>query len=361
VRAATSLRLENGVTRTYTAFDIQLRRRLLFAIGILDTHCALDRGTVPIMRSTAFRARPLHINDNDMSPPDKVPTESSPNFTDMSHTSMIYEAMICQRKLYELSNVSGSAWENWPAKMELIAAFERHVQNNDLFIKDSEDPLHKLQRISGQKILVSLQLLARRPPYRQPHNAVPPWDDFDVLEAATNVLDQHLQPMAPELAAWAWKNWVQWHALAVVLVELLARPPEPLLDRAYQIAIKSFRHYARIVADSESGMLWKPIAKLMRRVQRVRQDACSNPHPAPSNGHSVPDEVVEEQSKATDCTVVQDMEIDFTNWNFDSDGSSTFFTEDLLPQAQDENQYYDSGTPWLAWDTFLHDVYLPDA
>ena len=66
VRAATSLRLEEG-TETHTAFEIQVRRRLLFAISILNTHSTLDRSTVPILLSIAFAKPLLSINDKDMS------------------------------------------------------------------------------------------------------------------------------------------------------------------------------------------------------------------------------------------------------------------------------------------------------
>ena len=42
------------------------------------------------------------------------------------------------------------------------------------------------------------------------------------------------------------------------------------MERAYAVARESFASYAKLVADEESGMLWRPIAKLMRRVQRKR-------------------------------------------------------------------------------------------
>jgi hypothetical protein len=357
VRAATSLRLGEESLETYSPFDVQLRRRLLFAIGILDTHSALDRGTVPILPSTAFGTPPLNINDHDMYAPDNVPNVSSFEPTDMSHTVMIYEAMLCQRKLYELSESAQYAWETWPKKLELVDAFGNYVKGAACSTGSSRSPLEQLQRISGTRIYVSLQLILRRPPYRQPHNSVPPWDDFDVLIAAADVLEQHLQPLKPELKPWAWKNWVQWHALAIVLAELTTHPEGPSFDRAYSVAIKSFQYYSKIVADSESGMLWRPIAKLMRRVQRLRQNQTLS---LAQSGHtcSVGDEGLNMESFVAET--VQDFDMfDFTDWTFGNEAlgqptSNTnheYIQDDVSPQTPD--------TPWLAWDTFLQDVILP--
>jgi hypothetical protein len=358
VRAATALKLEDETENAYSPFDTQLRRRLLFAIGMLDTFSALDRGTAPILRSTAFAIPPLNINDQDMSPPNHVPSAPSLGFTDMSHTAMIYEAMLCQRKLYELSESAHHAWEHWPAKLELVEAFGKYVQRVHCSIGVSTSPIHQLQKISGHRIHTSLQLLVRRPPYRQPHNSVPPWDDFDILNSAINVLEQHLQPSTPELKPWAWKNWVQWHALAVVLAELTIHPKGRVFDRAYTIAIKSFHHYSKIVADAETGMLWKPIAKLMRQVKRVRQREASSPF---YNSHSSALGYLDHSTESIDPKTIQTADMfDFTDWNFGNDESDLAASDGYQTYSPDDSSQHDLNIPWLAWDTFLKDTILSD-
>jgi hypothetical protein len=350
VRAATSLRLGEETPEDFSPFDLQLRRRLFFAIGILDTHSALDRGTIPILPSTAFQTPPLNINDEDMSPPKDVPAvSSSSDSTDMSHNAMIYDAMICQRRLVELSDSAENSWEHWPKKLELVAAFEESVQTKHWRTSDSAAPIERLYQISGKKIVVSMHLLLRRPPYRQPHNTVPPWDDYNVLEAATEVLESHLQATPADLAPWAWKNWVQWHALAIVLAELVVSPQGPSSDRAYAIATKSFRHYARLVADSESGMLWKPIAKLMRRVQRLKTQGvvfdATTLHEESGNLWEQLDPVFYGGLNT----------FDFNNWGIeiDTDTSNIFLDAGSQTEGQFNEAQSNNGTPW---DSFLHDV-----
>lgn len=355
------MRLDCEGIETHSSFDVELRRRLLFAIGILDTHSALDRGTVPILPSTVFRNPPLRINDHDMKP-NYVPRISSSEPTDMTFTAMIYEAMVCQRKLYELSEDVQNVQEHWYRKLELVDAFGIHVKTVVSTFESPFGSLQKLYEISGAKIHASLQLLLRRPPYRQMHNSVPTWDNFDVLDAATKVLELYVQPLVPELEPWAWKNWVQWHVLAVALAELTIRPDGPLSDRAYSVASQVFRNYAGIVADSDSGMLWKPIARLMRQAQRVRQSAGLNlvsavstsDHPPTNNGS-------DSFANLVDTDAFQDLSmLDLSNWTFDIEGSNFLSDYDRPPHVDYDGIEDGRATPWSAWNTFIQDVNLED-
>jgi uncharacterized UPF0160 family protein len=177
------------------------------------------------------------------------------------------------------------------------------------------------------------------------------------MEAATKVLEQHSQAMPAELQPWAWKNWVQWHALAVVLAELTVRSQDRSSDRAYSVAAQSFRHYARLVADSESGLLWKPIARLMRRVQRMRQSACLRPTRTFLNETATLDinPVIMEQPNFV-CFDDNDM-FNVATQGVDTEllGTTFMSTENYV-----EGQYNGTGssidTPWLAWDLFIRDI-----
>lgn len=348
VRIATALGLGNEDDERFTSFDLELRRRLLYTIGVLDTHAALDRGTVPILPASAFRTPPLDINDCDLSPEGGVISSYSAEVTDMTHSTMTYEAMLCQRKIYELSQCSGGGLSEWPERLQLVAGFGLYVDQVWDRIRSPSTPLHILLRISGRKIHSSLELLLRRPPYRQPHTTVPLSDNFDIMLAATDVLEHHLQVPLPELQPWSWKNWIQWHALAVLLVELLVRPSEPLSDRAYAVAASAFRYYATIVADSQSGMLWKPISKLMRKVQHMRQDPTSS--------------AILELS-GTDCAWNGGTEV-LASSLFINDTLNGFTIAGFDDQLPSCFQAVDCGTtdsaldtqPWLEWDLFLQDV-----
>jgi hypothetical protein len=283
-RIATALRLGDEDPLRFTPAELDARRRLLYAIGVLDTHAALDRGTIPVLPASAFRAPPLDVDDSDSNAEGGTRFASGPVITDMTHSMMTYQAMLCQRKMYDLSK---DGLNTWTERKQLVVDFGTHVDELAEQIGQSRVPVHILIVTSGRKIHRSLELLLRRPPYRQSTGSVPMWDDFDTMLAATEVLELHLEVPSLELKPWVWKNWVQWHALAVLLAELLTRPSDPLADRAFEVASNAYRYYAGIVADSQSGMLWKPIVRLMRRVQDTRHAAAVLSQASAASQHSL--------------------------------------------------------------------------
>lgn len=264
---------------------------------------------------------------------------------------MTYQAMLCQRKMCDLSR---DGLSSWPERLQLVVDFGAHVDGLEQQIGSSCVPIHMLIVSSGRKIHRSLQLLLRRPPYRQSTSSIPPWDSFDIMLAAIEVLELHIEPPSQELIPWAWKNWVQWHALAVLLAEMSTRPFDTHAERAFQIASGAFHHYARIVADSQSGMLWKPIARLMRRVQDMRQGIGVPKAGVSHHVHSIPqrDAIMVPNSLAMDASLL-------TNFRAVEPSASSIderVVEDLTDHGFETLTTGRNQQPWLAWDEFLENI-----
>jgi hypothetical protein len=311
------------------------------------------------MPSKTFHTPPLSVNDSEVTPIiDVLPCESS-GPTEMSHMLMTYDAMICQRRLFELSTEIEDGSAQWLQKVKTVNEFEHSIRKRAYSCCNTDSPLEKLKMISAEKIIISMQLLLHRPPYKQPHNSVPSWHDFNVMETATKVLESHMQPIPADLQPWAWKNWVQWHALAVVLAELMAHPQNVLSDRAYAVAQKSFHHYARIVADSESGMLWRPIAKLMRRVQMLRGGVDERLTQEVDGAHGA----FEDSSRAEIDGVDAGMFGAPTAFNFDSwDGDSAALAAYPTPEVPHDGVHdaaQSEDMSWLTWTSFIDDLHQP--
>lgn len=343
-RIATALSLGDEDPLKFTPSELDARRRVLYAIGVLDTHAALDRGTIPILPASAFRAPPMNLDDSDSISEGGATFPSGPKVTDMTHSTMTYQAMLCQRRMYDLSR---EGLNTWAGRKQLVSDFGVHVDEIAEQIGNSRVPVHILIVTSGRKIHRSLELLLRRPPYRQAAGSVPSWDDYDIMLAATEVLELHLEVPPPELKPWAWKNWVQWHALAVLLAEVLTRPTDPLAVRAFEVASNAYRYYARIVADSQSGMLWKPIARLMRRVNDARQTVGASSQ-SPGTSHIHPGIYSHRQ---------------FSHMSlFDGTGSFESFTQSMYDTTEQGNHGVDTfnielkSQPCLVWDEFLEDI-----
>lgn len=209
---------------------------------------------------------PLLFNDVEMSRT-VVPMSSSPGFNDMSFFALMFRAMVCQKNVL---SVPDGAEDGWATKLQLVLSLERSIKQDYFHASEDAPPFERFTEQVAKGIIASTHLLLRRPPYKQHSGLVPSSDDFNVLDHSTRILQQDLASKSTEFAPWAWKSWVRWNALAIVLVELCSLPPGETYDAAYSVAVQSFNQYSSLIADTEAGMLWKPITKLMRQLQQLR-------------------------------------------------------------------------------------------
>jgi hypothetical protein len=266
IRAGTALRLGQDLQREGISLELELRRRLWYCIALMDTHGSYDRGTPPILRWDDLGPAPLLLNDEEMSR-DVIPISSKPGFNDMSFFALMFRAMVCQKKMMSMPD---STDDRWAARLQLVFSFEKSIRQDYCNVNKDAQPFERFTEQVAKGIITSMHLILRRPPYKQYPGLVPSSDDFDVLEHSITLLRQDLASKSKEFAPWAWKSWVRWNALAIVLVELCSQSPEERYDDAYSIAIQSFNHYSSAIADAERGMLWKPISKLMRRLLQLK-------------------------------------------------------------------------------------------
>lgn len=339
VRAATALRLGKENDQELSAYDLQLRRRLWYFIGLLDTHTALDRGTLPLIAAGDMGPAPLNIYDFEMDSRN-IPEQSAASFTEMSFSSMVYEAMMCQKQMCNSAAMYTNYSDEWKRRVCLVSEFESSMRQKYFGISDHASPIEQITKLASREIVANMHILLRRPPYVSDRNIVPPDDEFDVIRVATEVLERSLQLKTPRFSQWAWKSWVKWYVLAVVLAELSAQHESSMFDQAYDVARQSYEQHRQLIADGEKGMLWRPIVKLMRRVTQLKE------------------------ARATQSLLHQPSEYphyDSTQQVLHPDYESC----EMLSGTQngDEPLYSNTSntTSWLSWNSFLEDAnYLDD-
>jgi hypothetical protein len=294
------------------------------------------------------------------------PLTPAPGMTDMSISVIAQEAMICHKKLCDPPREGQDKMEHWKYKLNLVKTLEQSWQSKYAMINENASPIQRFARFVTEDIATDINLQLRRPPFKQEWSYVPPNDDFNILETATTVLEQTMRIKAREFAPWAWKSWVKWYALALVLAELCGKPEENLASRAYAAAQECFKSYAPLIADSESGMLWKPIVKLMRRVEYLRGS-----HFAPENfiisvtpptgglesinsnasdtRSALLDQLAAMSPTPTGISVFQtgDVELNPTDYGMVSDGNVYSIDDAAI------------GSAWYNWNLFLDDVNSP--
>ena len=360
-RVATARGLGPNDLTNWPPYDVEIRRRIWFGIGILDTNAALERGSVPMLHWDDFQLPPSNVNDSDLSP---TPILKSPSyhFTDMSFSCMAYEAMVCHKKICSPSVRPDGSFSEWNDKLRIISNFEESTKKQYSWIDESAEPFQRFTKFMADVAALHMQLLLRRPPYKNQNNPVPPWDDFDLMKVITLLLEKSLQKQAKDVYTdWVWFAQPKWYVLAILLVELCSHKTVEISDRAYSVAQACFDQYALLMSHTDSGMFWRPIARLMRRVQKLRGNAV-----AVQIHHQNMDGIAElELSETSNPDNVMDFST-ATFWDQCQVASNQVTTESTtITGSESTNEFArgsengletDDGTAWINWDLFLTDL-----
>lgn len=363
VRLANAQGIPSSLTAGDVSADLEVRRRVWQCIGVLDLQSAFDRGSQPLIASRDLQSLPTNTNDYELNS-DIVPPAACVmhyRWTDMSLSTIIYQAGSCQRRLTEVGlSVTSNQGDHTAAhreQLDMLAGFRNHAHQLTKACGSSPSDVQRFAMAVAQESLVAMHLLIYRPLHRRGHAFVPVDENFNILHAATEVLERsQMKRTQFEFAPWAWFQWVKWYALAVVLAELCGTLRGPLTDRAWKVAQGSFENYAKDVADTKSGLLWTPIQKLMRKVRQDRK--LEAPH-VPSATASSTNEDFFGNGDVSIHVNGEEEHIDHSQRPIHSNIglSSRSYNEDENNSLVDEGKT--SADSWIYWDLLLSDLNNP--
>ncbi|KAJ5081671.1 hypothetical protein NUU61_009935 [Penicillium alfredii] len=362
-------------------FDLEIRKRVWLGIGMLDVAASLDRASEPMMQSAWLESHsPANINDEDiwfgMDGP--IPEHKEGTFTDMSHTLVIAASQSVTRSIAFADFIEPSVG-GMGLRQQLVQDFQQTALS---LLSGCEPEVSAFQWFAKKSagIMSSwLQLVCLRPLQRS-KSFTPPAIQGDALLrlAADNLQWSQEVYTHPATTPWQWFGcmWVPWHGLAVAIAELCVCK-DPLIMSKYWALIESVYQRSRfLIADSQHGMLWKPMEKLMTQA-RTRKRELLGPDPDPL----VPKPTFPQfpYSVATESTPgvpqVQSTPAEFSSLGLETtaapplDPATTmpplppFSVPDSWPNVWDAMDLSTSGlqpsgdTAWLNYENFIGDVY----
>lgn len=287
VRIAEALGLHHdSTTSSFRPFENEMRRRLWWRICDLDCHAAEDRASYPIVAANSFGTRlPLHINDEDIRLDSVEEVKEREGYTDMTFTLSCAEVLAAMRKLSYIpaSAVGDSQTGSQEVRgqsVEIVINMQRHVEEKYLRHLNLARPFHWFTRMVADIVIAVMWLLVYRPMRRRPDSVPSSQTDHPgILRLSVDVLERIHQIQTDPAASpfrWLSQTYVQWHALAVTIAELCVETEGAMVERAWAAVETAFQQMAQHVADSDRGMLWRPIKKLMNRARGVRQKHLSS-------------------------------------------------------------------------------------
>ncbi|MCJ1435781.1 hypothetical protein MMC27_005156 [Xylographa pallens] len=264
------------------SFGREMRRRLWWQICLLDSHAAEDRATNPVIYADSFSTRlPLQINDEDLDVDSREAVEERHGFTDMTFSLICYEVTDTIRQLNyvpvrELGQPQIGSHEKWTQRIDTVINLQRRIEENHLRHLNLARPFHWATRLVADIIIAIMWLIVYRPLQQRVDNNFPSRPaDPGILSLSVEVLERvHQLNTDPAASPYRWLSYtyVQWHALAVTVAELCVKTEGSLVERAWVILMPVFEEASQHVADSDQGMLWRPIKKLMNKAQRLRKE-----------------------------------------------------------------------------------------
>ncbi|KAL8724927.1 MAG: hypothetical protein Q9166_007675 [cf. Caloplaca sp. 2 TL-2023] len=281
IRIAHALDLHrDDSSASLSPFNTEMRRRLWWQIIILDGRAAEDRGSDPMITEQSYNTiMPANVNDEDLDPESTEDIVSRKGYTEMTFCLICYEVSVTIRQLnYVPPGLSGGSavdvLPNREEKERLVNESHERLEKKYLRYCDTSVPLSWATNMVTRMIMARMWLIVHKPLQRHEGEMSPRNSDHEkILSTATEVIEYaytlETEPCA-ERWRWFFGTWHQWYALAMTLAELCNQPQGHIADRAWKAVDRVFDPWAKKVADSRTGGLWRPIKKLRNKARNAK-------------------------------------------------------------------------------------------
>lgn len=257
-------------------FEQELRRRTWQAIGVLDLAASLDRASEPMMQSAWLDyVLPANINDEDIWHGMNAPFQEHPEsvFTDMTQTLIIAAAQSVARSIGFTDFIEPTVRSS-QKRQEVLANFRKTANARLVQCNRDQSAYHLYVSRVTHTLFGWLQMGCVRPIQRNRNWIPPPVEGDMLLSLAADNLQKVMEIASdPAMQPWTWFGslWVPWHGLAVALAEICVCQDPATIAKHWPPIEQVYHHSSFVIADSQHGMLWKPLQKLMNQARTHRK------------------------------------------------------------------------------------------
>ncbi|KAI2467063.1 fungal-specific transcription factor domain-containing protein [Annulohypoxylon bovei var. microspora] len=281
IRISQSLGIHREGTKfdDLSPFDVEMRRRLWWAICILDLRSAEDQGTeLTIAERTYDTQFPLNINDADISPDMKEFPKEKEGPTDMTFCLIRYEICALSRKIHFATNgMAPCQSRSTEAERDemLLECYERIEKQYLKTCGDKDaDVLHWVAAMIARLIMAKMSLIIYQPMLLHSTGKELNKDVRHRLFMASLEVVEYTKVLNSEQRCrqwrWLFQTYAQWHAVAYLLLETCRLPWTASLERAWIVLNATFQ--TPDAAERARPGVWVPLRKLMAQARRHRED-----------------------------------------------------------------------------------------
>jgi hypothetical protein len=283
VRMAQALGLHrDGAQLGLPPFEVEMRRRLWWAIMAIDLRSAQEQGSDLAISDRNFDTQlPSSINDADISPIRSDPVTPREGRSDTAMCLVRYEVCALHRRLFTSMTEMGPVHPDHIAKsleerermlIEVYDSIERKFLKH--MAKD-DDPIYWMASLVARVIMAKTGLIIYQPvlfPGTGPELS----DEIrSRLWISTIEIVEYNFALNTDnrCRRWRWffQTYRQWHAIAYMLLEASSRPWTVTSERAWEAAqILGHDHSMESASAANHSALWMPIKKLFFKTKRHR-------------------------------------------------------------------------------------------
>ncbi|KAH7034549.1 fungal-specific transcription factor domain-containing protein [Microdochium trichocladiopsis] len=279
------LHREGTTLKGLKPFDVEMRRRLWWAMCVIDLRGAEDQGTELSIPEGSFDTRlPLNINDVDIDPESTDFPEERVGATDSTFCLVRFEICSFARKVYIAhSGIEGAAQDSLGTVAEREETLEAlHKRIDEKYLRESTDKAnHPLQWTAAtihRLIMAKIRLMMYQPLFStcESEEVLSQEMQDRIFLAAVDLVEYtKVLNSEPVCRQWRWlfQTYTQWHAVAFVLIQVIRRPWSASIERGWQALSATFMdpEPADCTMASVHASVWVPMRKLMIKARRHRE------------------------------------------------------------------------------------------
>lgn len=270
-----------------TPFEVEMRRRVWWAVCMLDARTSEDQGTDLTIATNSFDTKvPLNINDADISFDSKEAPVERTGLTDMSFARVSIGWCNIARQMMGLSIGNGPA--GIEAQNRLLDEFYQTCERDYLQYATASGNIAYWVAVTIARLVKSKMTLIVYLPVLFSSPSVQFSDEIrtKLLVSAIEVAEyNHALNSEQACRQWRWiyQTYTHWHAIVFIMIEIARRPWSSTVERAWVVLHSPWLIPAQKAAEKSSRM-WFPLRKLIARDRQHRNSELirlrNDPHEA---------------------------------------------------------------------------------
>ena len=275
IRMAQYLGLQRDGThfQHLTPFEIETRRKVWWAVCMLDVRASEDQGTDLTITSSSFDTRiPLNINEVDINPETKEMPPERDGLTDMSFARVFFGMGDIMRQMMAHSVRDGVGDLEDQSRL-LNALYQKFEQGYCQHTTNSENIAYWVGVNISRLVVAKMTLIIFLPVlFSSPSEHISDDVRIKLLVAAIEVAEyNHTLNAEQACRQWRWiyQTYTHWYAIVYLMIEISRRPWSPLIERAWVALHSSWLIPAQTPMD-KNLRIWVPLRKLMEQARKHR-------------------------------------------------------------------------------------------